>query len=467
MAEALQIHNAALRQAIEANGGAVFKTVGDGFQAAFATAPQALKAAIDGQKALQIAPWNELGPLVVRMGLHTGEAALDPAGDEYAVSHAKNRIGRIHSVARGGQILLSQETADLVVRTLLEGVSLKDLGEHTLKGMLYPEHLYQVNAPGLQADFPPLASESRPSHNLPLELTAFIGREKEIAQVQLLLHQHRLVTLTGSGGVGKTRLSIQVAGEMLTEFPQGIWYVELAPISDPDLVSHSVAAVLGLREEPNRPIIETLCHFLSNRELLLVLDNCEHLLAACAQLADALLRNAPKLRILISSREALGIAGEHPFRVPSLSLPDPKQMPPLEALQRYEAVQLFTERAGAVLPSFQVTAHNARAVAQICQRLDGIPLALELAAARLNMLTAEQLDSRLDHAFRLLTGGSRTALPRQQTLRAAIDWSYKLLSTSEQVLLRRLAVFAGGSTLEAAEAVCAGDGWKRKPYWSC
>ena len=458
MAAALQVHNAALRRAIESNGGVVFKVVGDAFNAAFSTAPQALKAAIEGQRALESAPWNELGALKVRMGIHTGEAELDPGGDEYAVSHTKNRVSRIMSAGHGGQILLSQECADLVMRSLPEGVALKDMGEHHLKGLLHPEHLFQVLAPGLEDNFPPLKSESRPSHNLPLELTAFIGRQQEIVQVQKLLQEHRLVTLTGSGGVGKTRLSIQVAEQMLADTPDGVWYVELAPISDPDLVPQIVATTLGLREEPNRPLSDTLVHFLSSRQLLLVLDNCEHLLGACARLADNLLRKSPRLRIFVSSREPLGIGGEYTFRVPSLTTPDPHQMPALGDFQEYEAVRLFTVRARAALPSFQVNEHNAPAIAQICQRLDGIPLALELAAVRLNMLTTEQLASRLDNAFRLLTGGSRTALPRQQTLRAAIDWSYQLLSDPEQRLLRRLAVFAGGGILEAIESVCAGEG---------
>jgi predicted ATPase/class 3 adenylate cyclase len=457
MAAALQVHNAALRQAIEAHDGVAFKTVGDEFQVAFPTAPQALSSAIQAQRLLQEASWNELGPLKVRMGLHTGEAELDPGGDEYAVSHTKNRTARIMSAAHGGQVLLSAETRELVDHQLPSGVTLKDLGEHHLKGLLYPEHLHQVVVPGLRAEFPPLRSESRPSHNLPLELTSFIGRQREIAQVQALLREQRLVTLTGSGGVGKTRLSIQAAGGMLVEFPDGVWYVELAPISDPELLPQTVAAALGLREERNRPIMDTLAYFLGQRELLLVLDNCEHLLEACARLADALLRKAPRLRMLSSSREALGIAGEHPFHVPSLAIADPRQLPSLEALQACEAVQLFIARALVVLPAFEVDEHNARTVAQICQRLDGIPLAIELAAARLNMLTTEQLASRLDNAFRLLTGGSRTALPRQQTLRATIDWSHQLLSDPERILLRRLAVFAGGGTLEGIEDVCADD----------
>ena len=459
MEKAVAQHHTLLRQAIETNGGYVFQVIGDAFQAAFRTAGEGLSAAVAAQRLLMGADWGATGPLKVRMGLHTGPAELDPLGNApYAVSHTLNRAARIMSAGHGGQILLSQESADLVRRRLPEGVTLKDMGEHHLKGLLHPEHLFQVLAPGLEDNFPPLKSESRPSHNLPLELTAFIGRQQEIVQVQELLQEHRLVTLTGSGGVGKTRLSIQVAEQMLADTPDGVWYVELAPISDPDLVPQIVATTLGLREEPNRPLSDTLAHFLSSRQLLLVLDNCEHLLGACARLADNLLRKSPRLRIFVSSREPLGIGGEYTFRVPSLTTPDPHQMPALGDFQEYEAVRLFTVRARAALPSFQVNEHNAPAIAQICQRLDGIPLALELAAVRLNMLTTEQLASRLDNAFRLLTGGSRTALPRQQTLRAAIDWSYQLLSDPEQRLLRRLAVFAGGGILEAIESVCAGEG---------
>jgi predicted ATPase/class 3 adenylate cyclase len=457
MVRALQIHNDALRGTIQAHGGIVFKTVGDAFQAAFPTALEGLRAAIAGQRALQTASWNELGELKVRMGLHTGEAQLDPGGDEYAVSHTKNRIGRIHSVAHGGQILLSQETRDLVQRNLPEGVTLKDLGEHRLKGMQWLEHLFQACAPGLQEDFPALAATITHPNNLPLELTSFIGRQNEVSQVKDLLHAHRLVTLTGSGGVGKTRLSIQVAEDLLDTFPDGVWYIELAPVSDPEMVPQTVAAALGLHEDPNRSILEVLGSYLERRQLLLVLDNCEHLLTACARLADNLLRRSPALKLCASSREALGIAGEIAFHVPSLATPDPDQLPDLELFTTYEAVRLFAERARAAVPSFQVEARNMPAIAQICRRLDGIPLALELAAPRLKMLTTAQLASRLDNAFRLLTGGSRTALPRQQTLQATIDWSYQLLNPQERLLLQRLAVFAGGFSLEGVEQVCAGE----------
>ena len=462
MAEALQIHNAVLRQAIEVNGGVVFKTVGDAFQAAFPTAPQALKAAIQSQRGMQSATWNELGPLRVRMGLHTGEALLDPGGDEYAVSHTKNRIGRIHSVAHGGQILLSQETVDLVVRNLPEGVMLKDLGEHRLKGMQWPECLYQVCVPDLQTDFPPLATTISHPNNLPIQLTSFIGREKEIAAVCHLLNEHRLVTLTGSGGVGKTRLALEVAAQVLEGYPAGAWYIELAPLADPGLVIQTVAYTLGLRNQAGVSLLDTLTTFLGSQQVLLLLDNCEHLIEACARLAAHLLAYCPKVILLASSREALGVTGESAFRVPSLSIPDPYQLPPQDALAASEGVRLFLDRAQMSLPGFRLTADNAQAIAQVCQRLDGIPLAIELAAARLGVLPVAQIASRLDDAFRLLTGGSRTALPRQQTLRGAIDWSYRLLNKKESRLFRRLSVFAGGWMLEAAEAICSGQGVKRE-----
>jgi predicted ATPase len=396
------------------------------------------------------------------MGLHTGEAELDPGGDEYAVSHAKNRIGRIHSAAHGGQILLSQETADLVLRKLPEGVTLRDMGEHRLKGMQWLEHLYQVCAPGLPLDFPPLATATIHPHNLPVTITSFIGREREIAAVVDLLRKHRLVTLTGSGGVGKTRLCLEIAAQVLDDYPAGVWYVELAPLSDPDLVTQTVAYTLGLRHEAGVSILDTLTFSLSGRQVLLILDNCEHLIETCASLADHLLVHCPKLRLLASSREALGVTGETAFRVPSLSIPDPHRPASPESLAASEGVRLFIERAQLSLPGFRLTAENAQVTAQVCQRLDGIPLAIELAAARLGVLPVAQIASRLDDAFRLLTGGSRTALPRHQTLRATIDWSYRLLNPKESRLFRRLSVFAGGWTLEAAEAICSGQGVKRE-----
>ncbi len=305
--------------------------------------------------------------------------------------------------------------------------------------------------------FPTAVLPPSPQHNLPRQLTRFIGREKDIAQIMVLVEDHALVTLTGSGGVGKTRLALQVAEEILARYPDGVWLAELAPNSDPGLLAQTVAAALGLREEANHPFHETLVDFLRSKQALIVLDNCEQLSEACARLAETLLHACPRVKLLASSRELLGVSGEMPYRVPSLDFPDPRALPDVSALQDYEAVRLFVERAQAALPGFQVTPQNSTAIAQICQRLDGIPLALELAAARLNVLTTEQLIARLDDAFHLLTGGSRTALPRHQTLRAAIDWSYQMLSQSEGLLLRRLSVFSGGWTLEAAEDICKDD----------
>ena len=459
MSAALQTHNAILRQAIEAHGGVIFKTVGDAFQAAFPTAPQALRAAIAGQSALGGAAWNELGELKVRMGLHTGEAELDPGGDEYAVSHTKNRVARIMSAAHGGQILLSQETADLVLRRLPEEVFLKDLGEHRLKGLTLPEHIYQVSATDLPQEFPPLSTTITRPHNLPLQLTSFIGREREIGELTELLDQNRLLTLTGSGGVGKTRLSIRLAERLIDQFPDGIWFVELAPLADPSLVLQTLIRTIGLQKDSQHSFQDILTTFLSSRRALIVLDNCEHLLEACAEICDHLLKSCPQVKVLITSREALGIAGEKTFWVPSLNLPSVEEVQ-FEQLQDYDAVKLFVARAQDVLPAFQITAINFPLVVRICRRLDGIPLALEMAAARLNMLTTEQLDSRLEHAFRLLTVGSRTALPRHQTLQAVIDWSYRLLDEQERLLLRRLAVFAGKFNLEGVESICAEAGWE-------
>jgi predicted ATPase/Tfp pilus assembly protein PilF len=335
---------------------------------------------------------------------------------------------------------------------------LRDLGAHRLKDLQQPEHVFGLLHPGLPTDFPPLRSLEAFAHNLPSQLTSFIGREQQMAEVKQFLATTRLLTLTGSGGCGKTRLALQVAADLLEEYADGVWLVELAPLTDPALVPQTVASALGAREEPGRSLTATLTDTLRPKSLLMVLDNCEHLLTACAQLADTLLRSCPGLRMLASSREGLGIGGEQIYRVPSLSLPDATHLPPLEGLHEFEAVQLFADRARLGQPAFAVTQANALAVAQVCQRLDGIPLAIELAAARVKVLSVEQIAERLDDRFRLLTGGSRTALPRQQTLRALIDWSYDLLVEPERALLRRSSVFAGGWSLEAAEAVCAGDG---------
>ncbi len=304
---------------------------------------------------------------------------------------------------------------------------------------------------------PVSASVPKRLNNLPTQLTSFIGREREIAELERLLERTRLLTLTGSGGCGKTRLALQVAAGLLDRYPDGIWLVELASLSDPTLVDHAVATALNIRDQSGRPILAALAKQLQRRYLLLILDNCEHLVEACAGLTETLLRSCPHLCVLATSREGLGVAGETAWRVPSLSLPDPEHLPALERLIDYEAVRLFVERATAAMRTFTITRRNAPVLVQVCQRLDGIPLAIELAAARIKALSVEQIASRLDDRFRLLAGG-RIALPRHQTLRAAMDWSYQLLSEAERALLRRVSVFAGGFSLEAAEGVCGGGG---------
>jgi predicted ATPase/class 3 adenylate cyclase len=459
MQASLAQHHAILRQSTEANGGYVFQIVGDAFQVAFRLSIQGLVAALTAQRALQSTNWGATGPLKVRMGLHTGPAELDRSGNApYEVSHTLNRAARVMSAGHGGQILLSQEAADLVMREMPEGVTLKDLGEHRLKGMQWLEHLFQICAPGLPQIFPPLATGIAHPHNLPTQLTSFVGREREIGEVAGLLEKQRLVTLTGSGGTGKTRLALRVAEQLLGQYPNGVWFVELASLGDPDLVPRTTIAALGMQESTSQSLMAQLQNYLKEKQLLLLLDNCEHILEDCARMTDILLRACPKLKILASSREALGVDGEITYRVPSLTTPDPRYLPPLEELGHFTAMQLFTERVASVQPAFAITSANARVVAQICRRLDGIPLAIELAAARVGVLSVEQIAGRLDSRFRLLTGGSRTALPRQQTLRASIDWSFSLLDEREQFLFMRLSVFYGGWTLDAANMVCSFEG---------
>lgn len=446
-------HHAILSEAIETHNGYVFQIIGDAFCSAFHTAKDGLNAALAAQRKLQIEFQSE-SPIKVRMGLHTGSAQTH--GNEYRGYMTMARVQRVMSVSNGGQILLSNASAELIHNELSETITLRDMKEHRLKGLLNPERLWQVVAPDLQQNFPPLQSLAEIPNNLPGQLTTFVGREREVEQIKKRLEKNRLVTLTGSGGVGKTRLSIQVATELLSASPNGVWLVELAPITDPDFVTRAICGVLDITLPGNASPLTVLTEYLHAKKVLLVIDNCEHLIQTCAQICASLLHACPNLRILASSREALGSDGENSYHVPSLSLPDPKSG--LAVIERTESVKLFMDRATAVLPEFELNESNASSVAQICKRLDGIPLAIELAASRVKLLNVEQIASRLDDAFRLLTGGSRTALPRQQTLRALIDWSYNLLSEPEKILFRRLAVFAGGWTLEAAESVCSGVG---------
>lgn len=450
-------HNEILSQAIEASRGLVFRIIGDSFSAAFYSASDALCAALAAQRALYQEPWSP-APVKVRMGIHTGTAQVevDSASGQIRYSGYTTLAvtQRIMESGHGGQILLSRTAHDLTRDSLPAQAQLIDMGECTLKDILHPEQLYQLTAADLPAEFPPLKTLEAFNHNLPTQLTSFIGREKEIDELKKLIAEHRMVTLAGAGGAGKTRLSLQVAAELLGLFSGGIWFIELAPLDDPALVTQTLLSVFKLREDARRTSLAILQDHLRPKTALLVLDNCEHLIETCARVSESLLRACPKLKILASSREALGIPGEMPYRVPSLRTPAPGDLQYLDRPLEIDSIRLFVERATTAKPDFRLTKENTPFVAQICARLDGIPLAIELAAARVKVLSPEQIASRLDDRFRLLTGGARTALPRQQTLRALIDWSYSLLSDAEQMVFRRLAVFTGGWSLEAAEFVC-------------
>ncbi len=393
-------HHAILQSVMDACNGYVFQIIGDAFCVAFHTAKDGLNAAIESQQKLQTETW-EGTPLKVRMGIHTGSAERN--GNDYRGYLTMAKVQRVMSVAYGGQILLSNASAGLLRGELSGGITLRDMKEHRLKGLPDLEHLWQVVVPDLPQDFPPLQSLRETPNNLPVQLTTFIGREKEVEQIKKRLEKNRLVTLTGSGGIGKTRLSIQVASELLDDYPNGVWLVELAPITDPALVTRTVCAALDVTPQGNTSALNVLTEYLKSKKILLVVDNCEHLIDSCAQLCDSLLHACPDLRMIASSREALGIDGENAYRVPSLSLPGPNDG--LHAIQESEAVKLFTERATATLPNFELSQSNTPVVAQICQRLDGIALAIELAASRVKLLNLEQIASRLDDAFRLLTGG--------------------------------------------------------------
>ena len=452
MQRALAEHDRLLRQVFSAHYGYVFKTMGDAFYVAFSSPSDALQAVLAAQRALQAHTWDET-PIKVRMALHTGEAE---SRDQDYYGPPLNRAARLLAAGHGGQILLSNTTYELLRDQLPPTIGVRDMGDRRLKDLIRPEHIYQVLAPDLPLEFPPLKTLDARPNNLPVQITSFVGRQEQIKDLHGLIEKHPLVTLTGPGGAGKTRLSLQVGADLIDDFEHGVWLVELAPLTDENFVPQVVAATLGVPEDSQATLIKTLADHLHDRQLLLILDNCEHLLSACAGLADRLLKAAPRLKILVSSREALRIRGEHIYRVPPLAAPDPRRLPSTAILTQYESVRLFIDRALAVQPAFQITNANAPALADICYRLDGIPLALELAAARVRSMPLEKIAERLSDRFRLLTGGDRSALPRQQTLRSLIDWSYDLLSESEQALLRRLAVFAGGWELEAAEAVAAG-----------
>jgi predicted ATPase/class 3 adenylate cyclase len=452
MVGALARHDQIMRQAIAAEAGVVYKVIGDAFQAAFTTAPAACAAALTAQRALANEAWGAVGAVPVRMALHT--CAAVPEDGDYRTG-ALNRLGRLLGAVHGEQIVLSRSSADLARETLPPDVTLRDLGERRLRD-LRPEPVYQLVAPDLPADFPPLKTLDRHPHNLPAQSTVLIGRETAIASVCAVLTRAdvRLVTLTGPGGTGKTRLALQAAAQLLEQFSDGVWFVNLAPISDPSLVAATIAQALSVRSSGAQLLLDQLKEYLREKHILLLLDNFEQVVEA-APLVGELLTAAPELKVLSTSREILHLHGEKEVPVLPLEVPNLKRLPPLAALAQYAAVELFVARAQDVQHDFALSDESAPAVAEICYRLDGLPLAIELAAARIKLLAPQALLGQLGDRLRLLTGGARDLPARQQTLRRTIDWSYHLLDVSEQTLFQRLGVFAGGCSLEAVEAVCS------------
>jgi predicted ATPase/class 3 adenylate cyclase len=453
-AEVLVGHHEIIRSGLAAHHGREVDTQGDAFFAVFAAPSACVAAAVEMQRALSAHHWPADYPVRVRMGIHSGEAAQTPVG---LVGLEVHRAARIAAVAHGGQIVLSAAAAALLSGSLPAGASVRDLGLHRLKDLGRPERLFQLDADGLPTAFPPLTSLDNPKlrNNLPAQASSFIGREAQLAEVHRLLDGSRLVTLTGAGGAGKTRLGLQAAAGLADGSGDGVWFVDLAPLQDGDLAAAATASVLGIREDPGRPITETLVDAVGDRSLLVLLDNCEHLIDACAKLADALLRGCPNIVLLTTSREPLGIDGEQVYRVPSMVTP--AQGDGVDVIRSAEAVRLFADRARQQGVRLSWDPQAAEVAGRICRRLDGIPLAIELAAARLRAMPVAELDARLDQRFSILTGGSRAALPRQQTLLAMVDWSWELLTPAERHVLAGLSVFAGGFDLAAAEAVAGGE----------
>ena len=477
---ALERHNEILRKVVESNNGFVFEIVGDAFCCAFEKASDAVKAAVEAQIKLLDQKWDDV-VIRIRIGIHSGNAEWN--GKRYMGYITLARTARVISAAYGEQIIISNDVYELtkdkfgsyqedtkaqsesesdsdtscLSDLVVKNISFRDLGERRLKDLNQPVRLFQILSDGLREEFPPIKTLDARPNNLPVQLTNFIGREKELKHAKELFNDTHLLTLTGSGGAGKTRFSLQAGADLIDDFANGVWFIELAAISDPVFLPVTINNALGIKEEPMKTPEETLTDYLKDKEILLILDNCEHLINACADLTERLLTSCPKLNIIATSREALNCDGEQTYRIPPLTQPNPDQKDTPEQLTQYESVRLFVERAIAVNPKFRVDNENAAALAEVCSRLDGIPLAIELAAARIKVLSVEKIYERLDDRFNLLTGGKRTALPRQQTLRALIDWSYDLLSDNEKILWSRLSVFSGGWTLEAAEEVCTYD----------
>ncbi|MBD5604550.1 MAG: hypothetical protein IAI48_05605 [Candidatus Eremiobacteraeota bacterium] len=456
MQRALREHDEIMRDAIASTGGVVFKTVGDAFYAVFQTADAAVESAIASQRRLAETDFEHVDGLRVRMALHTGTA--DERDGDY-FGQALNRVARLLSTGHGGQILLSHASAQLARERLPGDVSLADLGEHRLKDLTAPEHVFGLVAPGLESEFPKLKSLSILDNNLPQQLTSLIGRDCDVRAVKDLTKAWSLVTVIGAGGLGKTRVALQAGAEMLDAYPDGVWFVDLAPMKDPALLANTIGAVFELQESGSRPMLESLVAFLKPKKMLLILDNCEHVIGEASTVAAGILRACDGVKMIATSREHLNVAGEATFRLPSLSMPSAEAAVALgvDAALEYGAVDLFVTRARAANARFAFTADIVAVVAEIVRRLDGIPLAIELAAARVRVLAPKQLAEKLNERFRVLTGGDRTALPRQQTMRAAIDWSYDLLTPDEQRVFRMLSVFAGSFAIDTPAAVGADE----------
>jgi predicted ATPase/class 3 adenylate cyclase len=451
--EVVDEHGRILRDAIASGGGTEIHTEGDSFFAVFRTLAGAFAAVVQAQRALAAHPWPEGHSVRVRMGLHTGKGVL--GGDDY-IGLDVHLAARIAAAGHGGQVLVSEASRALVEHTLPDGASLRDLGRHRLKDIEHPEHLYDLIIDGLPAEFPAVRTvDARPT-NLPPQRSSFVGRDREVAEVTSLLAERRLLTLTGPGGTGKTRLALKVAADHLDRFSDGVFFADLSPIVDSALVPSVIAQALLVREEAGRDLLDTLADHLRDRHLLLVLDNSEQVIEAgdaVARLVDV----APRLTVLATSRAPFNVSAEHEYHVPPLAVPDPGHVSDVDAVTRSEAVALFTERAAAIRPGFQITSQNAPAVAEIAARLDGLPLAIELAASRLKVLSPHALLKRLDQRLSLLTGGARDLPERQRTLRGTIEWSHDLLEPEVQRLFARLGTFNGGWNLESAEVICRQD----------
>jgi predicted ATPase/class 3 adenylate cyclase len=452
MSKALAEHDTLARAIVADNHGTVVKMVGDGMYAVFDDPLDAVNTTVALQREIAGVEKTHGLALRIRCGVHLG---VVEQRDNDLFGSPVNRAARIMGAAHGGQILLSQAVAEHTGSRLTAPASLRDLGGVRLRDLSTPERLFQVVHPELRVDFPALRSLELTPNNLPQQATSFVGRERELAEAKKLLESTRLLTLLGMGGMGKTRLSLQIAADVMDDFPDGAWFIDLAPVRDRALVANEVAQVLNIPEEAGRPLVQTLCAHLKSRKLVLVLDNCEHLVSACAALANDLLRGTATIKIVATSREALRVPGEQVYSVLPLALPDKKAS--YEVLARSEAVQLFVERARLQKASFALTEKDAAGIAELCTRVEGIPLALELAAARVHTLSIDEINRRLNDRYKLLSGGSRVLLERQQTLRALVGWSYDLLQENERIFFDRLSVFVGGFDLAAAEAICGAD----------